>query len=43
MAKSYDELLETQPQGKHITVRNMGKMLREVFDETGFSELFDFI
>ena len=36
-------LLETQPQGKHITVKNMGEMLRDVFDATGFSELFDFI
>ena len=35
-------LLDTQPQGKHITVRGMSDALREVFDMTGFSNLFDF-
>lgn len=35
-------LLDTQPQGKHITVRGMNQMLREVFDMTGFSNLFSF-
>ena len=35
-------LLDTQPQGKHITVRGMNEALREVFDMTGFSNLFDF-
>lgn len=35
-------LLDTQPQGKHITVRGMNQALREVFDMTGFSNLLDF-
>jgi hypothetical protein len=35
-------LLDTQPQGKHITVRGMNQMLREMFDMTGFSNLFNF-
>lgn len=36
-------LLDTQPQGKHISIRNMSKAIREVFNMTGFSDLFDFI
>lgn len=36
-------LLDTQPQGKHISVRGMNKTLRNVFDMTGFSNLFTFI
>lgn len=36
-------LLDTQPQGKHIIVRDMNQALREVFDMTGFSSLFDFV
>ena len=35
-------LLETQPQGKHITVRGMNQTLQDVFDATGFTSLFDF-
>ena len=35
-------LLETQPQGKHITVRGMNQTLKDVFDATGFTSLFDF-
>ena len=36
-------LLDTQPQGKHISVKGMNQALREVFDMTGFSNLFDFV
>lgn len=36
-------LLDTQPQGKHISVKSMSQALHEVFDMTGFSNLFDFI
>lgn len=36
-------LLDTQQQGKHISVKGMNESLREVFDMTGFSSLFDFI
>lgn len=36
-------LLDTQPQGKHISVRGMSQQLRDVFDMTGFSNLFDFV
>jgi len=36
-------LLDTQPQGKHISVRGMNQALRDVFDMTGFTDLFDFI
>ena len=35
--------LDTQPQGKHISVRGMSQALRDVFDMTGFTDLFDFI
>ena len=35
-------LLETQPQGTHITVRGMNQTLQAVFDATGFTSLFDF-
>lgn len=36
-------LLDTQQQGKHISVKGMNEALREVFDMTGFSSLFDFV
>lgn len=36
-------LLDTQPQGKHISVKGMNQQLHNVFDMTGFSNLFDFV
>ena len=36
-------LLDTQPQGKHISIKGMNQTLRDVFDMTGFTDLFDFI
>jgi anti-sigma B factor antagonist len=35
--------IETQPQDKHICVKGLNKELSDVFDMTGFSDLFDFI
>ena len=36
-------LLDTQPQGKHISIKGMSRQLHDMFDLTGFSNLFDFI
>lgn len=36
-------LVDTKPQGKHIVIKNMSKPLRDVFDVTGFSNLFQFV
>ena len=36
-------LIDTQPQGKHICVKGMNKELRDMFEMTGFSNLFDYI
>lgn len=35
-------LLETQPAGNHVYISGMSDFMQEVFDTTGFSELFDF-
>ena len=36
-------LIDTRPQGKHIIIKDMSQPLRDVFDVTGFSNLFQFI
>lgn len=36
-------LIDTQPQGKHIVIKDMSQPLRDVFNVTGFSNLFEFI
>ena len=35
--------MEIKPVYKHISVRGMSQALRDVFDMTGFTDLFDFI
>jgi anti-sigma B factor antagonist len=36
-------LIDTKPQGKHLVIKGMTQPLRDVFDITGFSNLFEFI
>ena len=36
-------LIDTKPQGKHLVIKGMTQPLRDVFDITGFTNLFEFI
>lgn len=35
--------IDTKPQGKHIVIKGMTQPLRDVFEVTGFSSLFEYI
>ena len=36
-------VIDSQPKGKHLSVKGMSQQLRDVFEMTGFSNLFDFV